>query len=251
MKPHSIQLSRNRNCIALLVIAMWTGVVLPAQVADFTDVAATEKAFKLSFESGDGALTIKEGAIRYTVDEPTEKDFQYLYFQPARLRASQDFSITGTFKNDAIPESSKQLASVGIEVYQAQDLSNRVAATLSVARLEGYFSRTVFTQVVESGETVDSTYTTELRLPVEVSFKLDYSAKGKVFTVYYDANAEAAEDWVLVGSFGIGGSGGDSGNANWKMRSSEKFLVYLYGYSENLQIFDGEIEASALSVEIN
>jgi hypothetical protein len=49
----------------------------------------------------------------------------------------------------------------------------------------------------------------------------------------------------------VAGEGGDSGNANWKMRSSERFLVYVYGYSENLRIFEGEVAATALTVETN
>jgi len=251
MKKHSTKSLFNKPLAALITLSLLGAAALSAQVADFTDVDATQKAFKPSFESGGGELTIKAGRLSYAVEEPTEKDFQYLLFQPARLRASQDFTITGTFKNDAIPESSSQLASVGIEVYQATDLRNRVAATLSVARLEGFFSRTVFTQVVQDGEPVDSTYTADLRLPVEVTFKLTYSAADKVFSVFYDADADAPIDWVPVGSFGVAGEGGESGNANWKMRSSEKFLVYTYGYSENLQIFEGDVEVTALSVETN
>jgi hypothetical protein len=251
MKKHSIKSSFSKPLFALVALFLCSAAAMPAQVADFADAGALKKAFKPSFESGDGQLTIQEGAINYTVEEPTKKDFQYLNFQPARLRASQDFTITGTFKNDAIPESAKELASVGIEVYQAQDLSNRVAATLSAARLNGFFSRTVFTQVVKGGEPVDSSYTEDLRVPVEVTFKLVYTAPEKVFSVFYDADEGDAVDWQAVGSFGVAGTGGDSGNANWKMRSSEKFLVYIYGYSENLQIFEGDVAATALSLEIN
>jgi|GEM_PF-3529366 len=241
------------KCFYTLVFTLILGAYcsLSAQVADLSDVGAAKKAFKPSFNSGAAELIFKEGSIVYTVEEPSEKDFQYLHFQPARLRASQDFTITGTFKNDAIAESSKELASVGIEVYQATDLSNRVAATLSVARLEGFFSRTVFSQVVEGGEAVDSAYTADLRLPIEVTFKMVFDSKEKVFSVYYDADEDEAVVWELVGTFGVAGKGGEDGNANWRMKSTEKFLVYIYGYSENLQVFEGDVEATALSVEIN
>jgi len=251
MKKHSTKSLFSKYLIALIAASFCSAASLFAQVADFSDVGELNKAFKSSFESGGGELTIKEGALSYTVAEATAKDFQYLLFQPARLRASQDFTITGTFKNDAIPESSKELASVGIEVYQATDLRNRVAATLSVARLEGFFSRTVFTQVVEGGETVDSTYSSELRVPIETTFKLSFDSDTKVFSVAYDSDEGEAVEWTPVGSFGINGDGGEDGNAYWRMRSTEKFLVYVYGYSENLQIFEGDVEATALSVEIN
>ena len=241
------------NLLIFLATALWIGSssALSAQVAHLADVNAAKKAFKPSFESGDGTLAIKEGALSYSVEDPTEKDFQYRLFQPARLRASQDFTITGTFKNDAIPESSKELASVGIEFYQATDLRNRMAATLSVARLKGFFSRTVFAQVVQGSEPVDSRYTSDLRVPIETTFKLSFDSGEKVFSVFYDRDESEATEWAFVASFGIKGDGGADGNADWRMKNTEKFLVYVYGYSENMQIFEGDVEATALSVEID
>jgi hypothetical protein len=211
------------------------------------DRAARE--FRPSFESGGGELIFEPEEIRYVVEESTAKDFQYLLVRSARLRASEGFSIVGSFRNDAIPEASNQLASVGIEVYQAEDLSNRVAATLSVARLEGFFSRTVYTQIVDGGETVASTYSDDLRVPIETTFKLTYDPGEKVFTTFYDSDPDEAVEWTEVGSFGINGAGGSDGDGAWRMRSSEKFLVYIYGYSENLEIIEGEVALTALSVE--
>ncbi|MEM7791318.1 MAG: hypothetical protein AAF546_07945 [Verrucomicrobiota bacterium] len=219
------------------------------QSADFSEAGKLKKVFKPSFQNGAGKLKPVDGAIQYTVEDPSDKDFDYLFFQPARLRASQNFEVVGTFKNDGVPESSKELVSIGIEVYQAENLTNRVSASLSVARVQGYFSRTVFTQVVENSETLDDTYTADLRLPITTTFKLVYDSKGKTFSTYYDKNEDEPVEWEFVGSFGIAGSGGDHGNANWRMRSSEKFLVYVYGYSENLTLYDGEVQVLALSVE--
>jgi len=248
---HSINSFANKYSItALLLFAGLGDSILSAESVDLSDVGGVKKDFRPSFESGGGTLTINEGSIAYTVEDATEKDFQYLLYRPARLRASQDFTIMGSFKNDAIAESSKELASVGIEVYQAEDLSNRVAATLSVARLEGVFSRTVFTQIVDGGETAASTYTPDLRVPIETTFKLVFDSKEKVFTTYYDSDEGEGVEWTQVGSFGINGKGGEDGDGTWRMKSTEKFLVYVYGYSENLTIYEGEVEMTALSVEV-
>jgi hypothetical protein len=231
------------------LLAVATSLSANAQTLDLSDEKAAKKALKPSFQNGSGELKISEDFVEYTVEDPTGKDFQYFMFQPARLRASQSFEIVGTFINDTIPELPQELASVGIEVYQAKDLSNRVSATASVARIQNYFSRTAFTQVVEGGETVESTYSTDLRLPPEITLKLAYDAETKVFSTYYDSDEGDAVVWEPVGSFGVGGKGGEDGNANWRMRSSEKLLVYIYGYSENLTIFEGEAQILALSVE--
>ena len=237
------------SALLLVTASFAIPCALSAQQADFSEVGKIKKDFKASFQKGEGTLTAIDGAMDYRVDKPSAKDFDYRLFQPARLRASQDFEIIGTFINDTIPELPEELASVGIEVYQATDLTNRVSATASVARIQNYFSRTAFTQVVAGSVSVASTYSTDLRLPPEVTLKLSYDSKSKVFTTYYDSDEGEAVAWELVGSFGVGGKGGEDGNANWRMRSSEKFLVYLYGYSENLTVFEGEAQILALSVE--
>jgi hypothetical protein len=232
-----------------LVLGLFVAATAFGQVADFSEAETARKVFKPSFQNGGGALSAIDGALEYRVEEATEKDFSYLWFNRARVRASQDFEVVGTFFNDAVPETSRELVSIGIEIYQADNLSNRVSASLSVARLQGYFSRTVFTQVVEDGETAADAYTAELRLPTEITLKLSYDRDRKVFSASYDTDPSEETNWELVGSFGINGEGGDAGNASWGMRSSEKFLVYAYGYSENLQLFEGDTRVLALEVK--
>ncbi|MEO0510416.1 MAG: hypothetical protein AAF065_11215 [Verrucomicrobiota bacterium] len=247
---HSTKLSLRSLIGCVLTISLFTGT-LAAKIEslNLSDIEAARKALKPSFQNGAGKLTVKEGALEYSVDKASAKDFEYQMFQPARLRASQDFEIIGTFINDTIPELPEELASVGIEVYQATDLSNRVSATVSVARLYNYFSRTAFTQIVQGGKPVESTYSEDLRLPPEVTIKLSYDSKSRVFTTFYDSDQGEEVEWMKVGSFGVGGKGGETGNTNWRMRSSEKLLVYIYGYSENLSVFEGEAQVLSLSVE--
>lgn len=212
---------------------------------NFSDENYIKKSFFQSFQSGSGELYYNGSNFGYKTNTATIKDYDYKLYQPARLKSNQDFTITFDLKNDSIAESSKELASIGIEIYQKNNLQNRLAAELSVARLEGYFSRTVFSQIVENGEKIASSYSDDLRLPPNVKVKIYFNAEQKVFYISY-LNEDS---WIAVGSFGIRGVGGDSGNAQWKMRNNGNFLIYLYGFSKNMKIYKGDMQITSLDLE--
>lgn len=239
------------NVQKLIFLSLCSSLVLSAQKLDLTDSKSAQKAFKSAFQNGDGQLLHEKSVFEYTTENPTDKDFDYRLVLPARLKASKDFEVIGVFKNDSIAESSNEVASIGIEIYQRNNLSNRLAAELSVARFQGYFSRTVFSQIVESGEKKFDCFSNDLRLPETTKIKLYYNSERKVFSVYYeDLNANTS-DWISIGSFGIAGNGGENGNAQWKMRSSENFLLYLYGFSKNMKIYQGDIQVHSLEINHN
>lgn len=245
---HSTKL-KHSNYIHLIILWAFYSVSIAATYGiDLQNPDLVKKAFKPAFQNGEGALNHVSSGFEYTVESPGEKDYDYRLYQPARLRANRDFEVIGRFKNDTVAESSREAASVGIEIYQQRNLSNRMATELSVARLEGYFSRTIFSQIVENGEKKNECFSADLRLPVETTFKLSYRASEKVFSVYYQSDVSEVPKWVFVGSFGIARSGGKNGNANWRMRSSENFLIYIYGFSKNMKVYEGEAQIHALAI---
>ena len=226
-------------------MSLFLPLVLLSEEINFNDEESIKKSFIPSFQSGTGSLDYNNANFQYTTYTPSPKDFDYKLYQPARIRANKDFTVITELKNNTIPESSKELASVGIEIYQRKNLSNRFATELSCARLEGYFSRTVFSQLVEFGEKTSSCFSHDLRLPEITTVKIDYKADQKVFHIAYLQN----EEWQNVGSFGIAGSGGENGNAQWKMKSNETLLLYIYGFSTNMNVYEGDIQIKSLKIE--
>ena len=229
----------------LILLLLFLPLVLASEEINFNDEESIKRSFIPSFQSGTGSLDYEKPNFRYTTSTPSPKDFDYKLYQPARIRANKDFTIITELKNSTIPESSKELASVGIEIYQRKNLSNRLATELSCARLEGYFSRTVFSQLVEFGEKKSSCYSEDLRLTEITTVKIDYISKNKVFYISYLQD----EKWIKVGSFGIAGSGGENGNAQWKMKNNENLLLYIYGFSTHMNVYEGDIQIKSLKIE--
>jgi hypothetical protein len=58
----------------------------------------------------------------------------------------------------------------------------------------------------------------------------------KVFTVSYFNGT-----WIDFGTFGVNGSGGFDGNANWGLTNSDYFKAYIFGYSTGIAVTSGEI----------
>jgi hypothetical protein len=245
---HSIKLKHNNNKHLIFLWAFCSVSMAATDGIDLQNPDLVKRAFKPAFQNGEGTFNPVYEGFEYTVEKPSEKDYDYRLYRPASLKASHDFEVIGRFKNDTVAESSREAASVGIEIYQQRNLSNRLATELSVARLEGYFSRTVFSQVVENGKKKTECFSADLRLPAETTFKLSYQSSEKVFSVYYQSDETEVLEWVFVGSFGIAGSGGENGNANWRMRSSENFLIYIYGFSKNMKVYEGEAQIHALAI---
>jgi hypothetical protein len=72
--------------------------------------------------------------------------------------------------------------------------------------------------------------------------RLFFDSSTKIFTVFYDANPGPNYQWIDFGTFGVGGSGvGNSGNADWELTADDKFVVYVFGYSNDLVVKDGEM----------
>ena len=229
----------------IVLLSLFLPLILLSKEINFNEEESIKRSFIPSFQSGTGSLDYNNANFQYTTNTPSPKDFDYKLYQPARIRANKNFTVITELKNSTIPESSKELASVGIEIYQRKNLSNRFATELSCARLQGYFSRTVFSQLVEFGEKTSSCYSKDLRLAEVTTVKIDYIANNKVFYISYLQN----EEWIKVGSFGIAGSGGENGNAQWKIKNNENLLLYIYGFSTNMNVYEGDIQIKSLKIE--
>jgi hypothetical protein len=78
--------------------------------------------------------------------------------------------------------------------------------------------------------------------------QISYNALNKVLTSSYDPDGSAnGFNWTQLASFGINGSGGSTGNANWGMDDSKQFSVSVYGYSEKADITSGMIYMDAFA----
>lgn len=74
-----------------------------------------------------------------------------------------------------------------------------------------------------------------------VALLVRWDGKTKTLDSLYDANPDNGLQWIKLGSFGLSGKGGTSGNTNWEMDSSDQFFVSVYGYSAFMKVNGGEM----------
>ncbi len=209
----------------------------PEPADDFEDGTLSRRSWERSFNAGKAKLEEKDGKLHYLVSEGTEKDFQYALWKGDRFRADQDWEVYVTAFNDGLPISSQELVSIGIEAYNARKLGNRVSVSLSVSRLEGIYARVAFSQVTINGVGGDSDYSSEM--PEMAQVRLSYDAESGVLTAS-GRDPEEDEGWIDVASFGLRGDGGTTADVDFGLGRRGQFLVYVYGYSENMTLEEGD-----------
>ncbi|MCB1132055.1 MAG: hypothetical protein KDN05_13065, partial [Verrucomicrobiae bacterium] len=78
-------------------------------------------------------------------------------------------------------------------------------------------------------------------LSARVALLVRWNSKTKTLECLYDANPDNGLQWIKLGSFGLSGKGGTSGNTDWEMDASDQFFVSVYGYSALLKVNAGQM----------
>jgi hypothetical protein len=73
------------------------------------------------------------------------------------------------------------------------------------------------------------------------AIRFAYASGTRVITIYYDIDPGNGYQWVAYATYGVDGSGGISGNVNWGLTDSDKFMPFVYGYSELTSITSGQL----------
>ncbi|MEM8549770.1 MAG: hypothetical protein AAGF10_03185 [Verrucomicrobiota bacterium] len=243
-----------RGSLYLVFIGMLTlGAISQGSAAtdDFSAAEIDSRNWEPSFKLGTAKLAPVDGVLNFTTTGEPSKAFRYLYMRAQRFYFGKDWSVEVEAGNDVLPMRSGQLGSIGIEVYNAKNLERRVSMALSVSRITGMYSRVAYTQAVSDGETVASRFSEPL--PEKALLQMSWDSGAKVLTVAYkDPEIDTKDDpWQVLGTYGFDGGEGDISDLVWRMGRRGQFLVYLYGYSEELEVTPGEMTLDNFSATVD
>lgn len=130
---------------------------------------------------------------------------------------------------------------------QATGLSLEIRTPLN----DNWLLAELLTEYVEGGERrrfiANTNYQASAVSPdmntVDGALRIAYASSGKIITVYFDTDNADGYQWKQVGSFGIAGTGGDSGTVNWNLADDAKLSVSVNGFSLNAAVAAGEMYA--------
>lgn len=216
------------------------GPVLPSG-DNFNDGVTDPNLWSEDFVNGNGVLNETGQVLQYTCAAGTEYDQSLRDWLGSLLPYDADWEVQVDATNLSVPSGNTQLSSFGISVIDSEYFGNEVFTEIYASRFGGPPVRNGFYSAFFSDEEfVDEVDTDGLGVTAG-ALRVAFDSGGKVLTLYYDINPANGYTWVEFGSFGVDGSGGASGNANWGLTGSDTFLVSLYGYSSNMIITSGKV----------
>lgn len=229
----------------------WVGVFLFFSLAsraqtfpdDFNDNFINPNHWGFDSEFGNGVLTEQNARVNYTVLSPAAASDSSTrpWIAELPMNASWEASLQVHNAHTPGPGVTDAWASIGFQLM-------RPGATFEIAFVE------LFAEATGSGANRgfltslegDAIFGDEI-LDVQVTdafIKMTYNAATKVLTTSYDQDgAGSAFTWQVLGSFGLGGSGGNLGNRDWGLKPTNSFTLAISGYSEHSSIGNGQIWA--------
>jgi hypothetical protein len=73
------------------------------------------------------------------------------------------------------------------------------------------------------------------------SIRLSFDSSTRIFTVSGYTNPGTGYQWVDFGTFGAGSEPAGNGNADWGLLPDDKFVAYVFGYSNYLVVNDAQM----------
>jgi hypothetical protein len=191
--------------------------------------------------SGRGALSEANGRLQYGILSPTAEDECVWQWKKTRFPYNADWSVQIDLVNDTKFSADEQVNSFGLKLL-GKTADHSIYSELYASTLGGSPARFGFSSGFKAGgPTLTNADTSGDITIIKAAVRIGFSTATKVVTIYYETNINDGYQWVPYGAFGVAGTGADSFNADWGMTEADQFTIYVYGYSENMQVHANEL----------
>jgi hypothetical protein len=202
----------------------------PDSVDDFNDNIMDPAKWGTDDVKGRGQLNETNGRLEYTCGGGSGVSSSDRPWKLTKFPYDAPWEIVIDATNTTSP-TGKQWSSFGIVVENAKNEDDWIEVELAASEQSHMFWAEFYDNNAYSGDASAGAMSTSA--PIRISF----NNVTKVFTLSYFDGAV----WNSLGTFGVNGSGGFNGNAMWGMTDSDHFVAYVFGYSENMTVNDGEM----------
>lgn len=221
--------------IALIPAFFCLGQALAETVVDdFNDGIQDPAIWGTDVPKGHGHLNETNGHLEYTCGTGTKEDSSD---RPIlrRFPYNAPWEIIIEATNTTLP-TGNQWSSFGIVVENAKNGDDWIEVELAAqVGAQGPFY--MFWAEFHHDNDAYVAYAYEGTISTSAPIRVSFDNATKVFTVSYFDGAF----WNSFGTFGVNGSGGFHGNADWGLTDSDQFIANIFGYSQNMTVNDGEM----------
>ena len=202
----------------------------PDSADDFNDGIKDPAKWGTDEVKGRGQLNETNGRLAYTCGSKNGISSSDRPWKLTQFPYDAPWEIVIDATNTTSP-TGNQWSSFGIVVENAKNEDDWIEVELAASEQSHMFWAEFYDNNAYSGDASAGAMSTSA--PIRISF----NNVTKVFTVsYFDGVV-----WNSLGTFGVNGSGGINGNATWGLTDSDHFIAYIFGYSENMTVIDGEM----------
>ena len=199
---------------------------------DFNDNTKDPAKWGTDEVKGRGQLNETRGRLEYVVGKASSTDSSDRPWILTQFPYNADWSIQIDATNNTYPAVTPQWSSFGINVRSMSNPGDEVEVEL--AAFPGSTTREFYAELQHNGMYWDiATGTPDISATIRIAF----NSTDKVFTVSYYADPQ----WIDFGSFGISSRGGGTFNADWGLTDNDRFAAYVFGYSNQMTVSDGEM----------
>lgn len=171
---------------------------------------------------------------------------------------SLDWEIIASVNNNSIPGLyNNQSCVIGLAVMSSAALGETVSVGLYASTMGGPPLRRGFVSVLSTNNMISGLSSNFVIIAYADSFdigvtsgavRLLFNSRTKVITSYFDAGGHGdGYVWAKLGSFGVGGSNGETGNFNWDLSGSQPFIVGVCGEANNINVAGGPVSVDDFS----
>jgi hypothetical protein len=206
---------------------------------DFNDDSRDPALWSSDYIEGNGMLSETGAVLRYTCSSGTANDQSLRDWLGSNFPYDADWEVQIDLSNSTAPDQNDQVNSFGISVVENEFLPNEIFAELYASHLGGPPVRKGFYGAMYANDAFIAEADTGAPGVTAGAVRIAFDAATKVLTLYYDLDPSDGYDWVQFASFGINGSGGADGSAQWGMTDADTFQAAIYGYSSEMVVGAG------------
>ena len=163
--------------------------------------------------------------------------------------SSLDWEIIASVNNNAtLGLTNDQSCDIGLAVVSSAAIGDYVYVGLYASTRRGPPLRRGFSSGLTTN-TVDIAVADSHNLGVTGgAVRLLFDSQAKVITSYYAVGGNGGGYvWVKLGSFGVAGNNGETGNSNWDLSGPQPFIVGVYGAADNMNVASGTVSGDNFS----
>jgi hypothetical protein len=212
---------------------------VPQEGDDFNDNSKDSTKWGKDYTNNQGVLAETDHVLEYTCKKGTKNDQSLRPWKASRFPYNADWKLQLDVANSTSVVDDDQYASLGILVWNPNDPGSQFFGELyawgGAPPIKGFFAA-----LFKKGDFKAMVDTWDLPATAG-AVRIAFDASTKVITFFYRLDGNSTGEWVEYGSFGLAGSGGADGNADWNYSKDDRFQALVYGYSAHTAVTSGQM----------